>query len=194
MRRSCESSTARWRGLAPTYMGSSSLRLWRLSAPLRQPARSSTGSSCLRRSSRCPSVNSSPWFKARAVVEQEALDLVRRRVHVATVLGPMLTFAFVLTTAISTWQDGVVEFALALVARLGGRRGLRDLPQYAGERSNHCHHRCDRAAYRRIPGPRRRVHARACGAGRRRRLLRHPHARRALPHVRRDRAVPLRDR
>ena len=55
------------------------------------------------------------WFKARAVVEQEALDLVRRKVQVATVLGPMLTFAFVLITAISTWQDGVVEFALALL-------------------------------------------------------------------------------
>jgi diguanylate cyclase (GGDEF)-like protein len=32
------------------------------------------------------------------------------------VLGPVLTFAFALTMAISTWRDGVVEFALALVA------------------------------------------------------------------------------
>ena len=56
------------------------------------------------------------WFKARASVELEALDLVRRRVRAARVLGPTLTFAFALTTAISTWQDGVVEFALALVA------------------------------------------------------------------------------
>jgi diguanylate cyclase (GGDEF)-like protein len=56
------------------------------------------------------------WFKARASVEFEALDLVRRRVRAASVLGPTLTFAFALTTAISTWQDGVAEFALALVA------------------------------------------------------------------------------
>jgi diguanylate cyclase (GGDEF)-like protein len=56
------------------------------------------------------------WFKARPSVELEALDLVRRRVRAATVLGPVLTFAFALTMAISTWRDGVVEFALALVA------------------------------------------------------------------------------
>ncbi len=56
------------------------------------------------------------WFKARASVETEALDLVRRRVRAASVLGPTLTFAFALTTAISTWQDGVLEFALALLA------------------------------------------------------------------------------
>jgi diguanylate cyclase (GGDEF)-like protein len=56
------------------------------------------------------------WFKARASVELEALDLVRRKVRAARVLGPTLTFAFALTTAISTWQDGVVEFALSLVA------------------------------------------------------------------------------
>src|SRR6202142_3193070 len=42
----------------------------------------------------------SSWFKARA----------------ASVLGPTLTFAFALTIAISTWQGGVVEFALALLA------------------------------------------------------------------------------
>jgi diguanylate cyclase (GGDEF)-like protein len=56
------------------------------------------------------------WFKARATVELEAFDLIRRKVRAASVLGPTLTFAFALTTAISTWQDGVVEFALALVA------------------------------------------------------------------------------
>jgi diguanylate cyclase (GGDEF)-like protein len=56
------------------------------------------------------------WFRARAVVELEALDLVRRKVHVATLLGPMLTFAFALTAAIATWRDGVAEFALALLA------------------------------------------------------------------------------
>ena len=58
----------------------------------------------------------SSWVKARAGVELEALDRVRRKVRAASVLGPTLTFAFALTTAISTWQDGVVEFALALLA------------------------------------------------------------------------------
>jgi len=56
------------------------------------------------------------WFKARASVELETLDVVRGRVRAASVLGPTLTFAFALVTAISTWQDGVVEFALALIA------------------------------------------------------------------------------
>jgi diguanylate cyclase (GGDEF)-like protein len=55
------------------------------------------------------------WFQARANVELEALDLVRRKMRAASLLGPTLTFAFALTAAISTWQDGVVEFALALV-------------------------------------------------------------------------------
>jgi diguanylate cyclase (GGDEF)-like protein len=58
----------------------------------------------------------SSWFKARAGVELEALDRVRRKVRAASVLGPTLTFAFALTTALATWQDGVVEFALALLA------------------------------------------------------------------------------
>jgi diguanylate cyclase (GGDEF)-like protein len=56
------------------------------------------------------------WVKARAGVELEALDLVRRKVRVASVLGPTLTFAFALATAIATWQGGVFEFALALLA------------------------------------------------------------------------------
>ena len=56
------------------------------------------------------------WFRARATVEVEALDLVRRKMRAASVLGPTLTFAFALTTAISTWRDSVAEFALALVA------------------------------------------------------------------------------
>jgi diguanylate cyclase (GGDEF)-like protein len=56
----------------------------------------------------------SSWFKARASVELEALECVRRKVRAASVLGPTLTFAFALATAISTWQRGVVEFALAL--------------------------------------------------------------------------------
>jgi diguanylate cyclase (GGDEF)-like protein len=55
------------------------------------------------------------WFQARANVELEALDVVRRKVRAASLLGPALTLAFALTAAISTWQDGVVEFALALV-------------------------------------------------------------------------------
>src|ERR1700723_4147799 len=57
----------------------------------------------------------SSWFKARAGAELEALERVRRKVRAASLLGPTLTFAFALTTAIATWQDGVVEFALALV-------------------------------------------------------------------------------
>ncbi len=56
------------------------------------------------------------WFKARASVEHETLDLVRRRVRAASVLGPILAFAFALTTAVSTWRDGAIEFALALLA------------------------------------------------------------------------------
>ncbi len=58
----------------------------------------------------------SSWFKARASVELEALEGVRRKVRAASVLGPTLTSAFALTAAIATWQDGVVEFALALLA------------------------------------------------------------------------------
>ncbi len=58
----------------------------------------------------------SSWLKARAGVELESLDRVRRKVRAASVLGPALTFAFALTIAISTWHDGVVEFALALLA------------------------------------------------------------------------------
>ena len=57
----------------------------------------------------------SSWFKARADVEHEALDRIRRKVRVASVLGPTLTFTFALAIAISTWQGGVVEFALALL-------------------------------------------------------------------------------
>ena len=56
------------------------------------------------------------WFRARASVEAETLDVVRRKVRAASILGPTLTLAFALVTAVSTWQDGVVEFALALTA------------------------------------------------------------------------------
>ena len=52
-------------------------------------------------------------------MELEALDLVQRKVRAASLLGPALTFAFAMTTAISTWQDGVLEFALALLAVWG---------------------------------------------------------------------------
>jgi diguanylate cyclase (GGDEF)-like protein len=55
------------------------------------------------------------WFKARASVEHEPLDFVRRKVRAASVLGPILTLAFALTTAVATWRDGAVEFALALL-------------------------------------------------------------------------------
>ena len=116
MRRSCASSTARWRGLAPTSMGSSSLRLWRFSAPL-APTGSLLDGILLPAALIVVSLfRLISWFRARAVVELEALDLVRRKVHVATLLGPMLTFAFALTAAIATWRDGVAEFALALLA------------------------------------------------------------------------------
>ena len=56
------------------------------------------------------------WFKARAGVEFEALDRIRRKVRIASLLGPALTLAVALTMAISTWQDDVAEFALALLA------------------------------------------------------------------------------
>src|SRR6516162_8173474 len=56
------------------------------------------------------------WFKARPSVELEALDLVRRKVRAASVLGSTLTFAFAVVTAIATWRDSVGEFALALIA------------------------------------------------------------------------------
>jgi diguanylate cyclase (GGDEF)-like protein len=59
------------------------------------------------------------WSKARARVEFETLDLVQRRVRAASLLGPALTFAFALTTAIATWEDGLLEFALALLAVWG---------------------------------------------------------------------------
>jgi diguanylate cyclase (GGDEF)-like protein len=56
------------------------------------------------------------WLNARPNVEVEALDRVRREVRVASLVGPALTLAFAVTTAISAWQYSVVEFALALLA------------------------------------------------------------------------------
>ncbi len=56
------------------------------------------------------------WLNARPNVEVEALDRVRREVRVASLVGPALTLAFAVTTAVSAWQYSVVEFALALLA------------------------------------------------------------------------------
>jgi diguanylate cyclase (GGDEF)-like protein len=56
------------------------------------------------------------WLQARANVELEALERVRREVRVANLVGPALTLAFAVMTAISTWQYSVVKFALALLA------------------------------------------------------------------------------
>jgi diguanylate cyclase (GGDEF)-like protein len=58
-------------------------------------------------------------FKARERVELDALDLVQRRVRAARLLGPALTFAFAMTTAIATWKDGLLEFTLALLTVWG---------------------------------------------------------------------------
>ena len=112
------------------------------------------------------------WFKARASVEVEALDRVRRKVRAASVLGPALTFAFALTTAISTWQDGVVEFALALVAVWVVAAVCAICLNRIASEAKRYRRRRDRAAHRRIPGPRRGLDARPRGAGRHRRLLR----------------------
>ena len=55
------------------------------------------------------------WFQARAGVEFETLDAIRRKVRAAGVFGPALTFAFAVVAAMSTWPDGVGEFAATLV-------------------------------------------------------------------------------
>jgi diguanylate cyclase (GGDEF)-like protein len=56
------------------------------------------------------------WFRARASVELQAPDLVRRKVRAASVLGPTMAFAFAMTAAISTWRDSTIELALVLLA------------------------------------------------------------------------------
>jgi diguanylate cyclase (GGDEF)-like protein len=56
------------------------------------------------------------WLKARAGVERVTLDVARREVRGAGVLGPTLAFALSLMAATSTSQGSVLEFALALVA------------------------------------------------------------------------------
>jgi diguanylate cyclase (GGDEF)-like protein len=56
------------------------------------------------------------WFRARASVELQAPDLVRRKVRAASVLGPTMALAFAVTAAISTWRDSTIELALVLLA------------------------------------------------------------------------------
>ena len=56
------------------------------------------------------------WFQARAGVELETLDVVKRKVRAASLLGPALALAFALVAAISTWPDSVGEFAATLVS------------------------------------------------------------------------------
>jgi diguanylate cyclase (GGDEF)-like protein len=56
------------------------------------------------------------WLRVRPGVERVALDVVRREVAGAKVLGTALAFALALMASVSTWQSSVVEFALALVA------------------------------------------------------------------------------
>ena len=56
------------------------------------------------------------WFQARANVELTPLDVVKRKVRAASVLGPALAFAFTLVATISTWPDTVGEFAATLVS------------------------------------------------------------------------------
>ncbi len=56
------------------------------------------------------------WLKVRARMEVEALDLVRRRVRMASILGSALALTFTVTTAISAWRYGAVKFALVLLA------------------------------------------------------------------------------
>ncbi len=56
------------------------------------------------------------WFKARGNIESVTLDVIRREVGGARVLGPAMAFALSLMAAVSTRQGSVAEFALALVA------------------------------------------------------------------------------
>ena len=56
------------------------------------------------------------WLKARGSVESATLDVVRREVGGAGVLGPALAFALSLMAATSTSQGPLVESALAMAA------------------------------------------------------------------------------
>ena len=108
--------TARWRGLAPMSMGSSFVAAVGAVRRDVRPAAFLDRVLLPPRSSPSPFFAWSSWFKARAGVELEAIDRIRRKVRAASVLGPTLTLAFALATLISTWQGGVVEFTLALLA------------------------------------------------------------------------------
>ena len=56
------------------------------------------------------------WLKARDWVERATVNLVRREVIGASVLGPALAFALAMMAAVSTAESNVVEFTLAQVA------------------------------------------------------------------------------
>jgi diguanylate cyclase (GGDEF)-like protein len=56
------------------------------------------------------------WLKARDRVERETLDVIRRQIRAARVLGPALAIALSLMAAVSTSLGGVPELPLALVA------------------------------------------------------------------------------
>ncbi len=55
------------------------------------------------------------WLKARDRVERETLDVIRRDVRAAGILGPALAIALSLMAAVSTSQGGVPQLSLALV-------------------------------------------------------------------------------
>jgi diguanylate cyclase (GGDEF)-like protein len=56
------------------------------------------------------------WFNARGRAERERLDVVRREVRAASVLGPALAFLLSLMAAVSTRHYGVPQLSLALLA------------------------------------------------------------------------------
>src|SRR5271155_3551944 len=56
------------------------------------------------------------WIKARSRVEHETLDVVRRGVRLAGVLGPAMGFGLSIMAAVYAWNGPPIEFVLALVA------------------------------------------------------------------------------
>ena len=117
------------------------------------------------------------WLNARPNVEVEALDRVRREVRVASLVGPALTLAFAVTTAVSAWQYSVVEFALALLAVwVVAAVCAICLNRIVSEFERYRHSR-DGAARCRIFAPRRRVDARPRCSNHHRRMFHHSHAR-----------------
>ena len=56
------------------------------------------------------------WLRARESVERVTIDVLRREVMGARVLGPALAFALAMMAAASTAESNLVEFALAQVA------------------------------------------------------------------------------